>query len=455
VAGPVLVADPDTHSRTEMAALLRRGYLVTEALDNLDKATVLDRAGQADLILLPVTDAGLTALKALRKSGTGWTVPILGYANGEIPEKQQLEWFRFGADDMVPVAFDGGMLLARAEGLVRYKRGNDRLQMAVSGFCDARKPRQHMRPATTWATLPMIDFDPSAARAAPCRSQLPDADMVSDPDVLLERLHIIPDALVHLRLRDPEQGLQLIPQIRADAARQYLPLLVHVDEGAEHLARKALDLGASDVVVGDVKTDILRARLDACDRRRFSAAELQASILDQLRLTMVDPLSGLYNRRYVDRYGPAALVRSGKATQSFALIMLDIDRFKDINDRHGHACGDRVISVISRRISRAVRAEDIAARVGGEEFLVILPETDSKVAEAIANRIRHAISRTPVRMGIPGQAVDVTVSVGVSVVEPGNPVSFSEALSMADRALYQSKTAGRDRTSLQSCGTAA
>jgi len=156
-----------------------------------------------------------------------------------------------------------------------------------------------------------------------------------------------------------------------------------------------------------------------------------------------DGLTGLYNRREFDRLLQSAVAREDRQDGRFALLLLDIDHFKRLNDTWGHPSGDGALRNTARLLERHLRKGDHAARYGGEEFAAILPGADEKGARLLAERIRKAVSEAEVEMA-PGQNARVTVSLGVGVW-PDDGREPEALLAAADRALYAAKQGGRDR----------
>jgi two-component system, cell cycle response regulator len=160
---------------------------------------------------------------------------------------------------------------------------------------------------------------------------------------------------------------------------------------------------------------------------------------------VIDPLTGIYNRRYAAQHMIRVMERAHETDGVFAVMMIDLDKFKSINDRFGHDAGDAVLREFSRRLQENIRGVDLVARFGGEEFFVAMPDVDRHAAAHAAERIRSAIEGAPVPL--PGGAsVEVTVSIGVAIATAAD--SDAEAIiKRADCALYASKEAGRNRVS--------
>lgn len=178
------------------------------------------------------------------------------------------------------------------------------------------------------------------------------------------------------------------------------------------------------------------------ERREFDAQEAQRHLLAEVQqMATVDWLTGIYNRRHFFRLGEDELERSRRYQHPISVLMIDVDRFKPINDNYGHSVGDQVLATVAKRLVGGLRKSDIAGRYGGEEFAMVLPETDLASATSVAERLRESIARAPVDTA--EGPLQVTVSVGVA------PVADSEhlldALTRADAGLYAAKRAGRNR----------
>lgn len=167
------------------------------------------------------------------------------------------------------------------------------------------------------------------------------------------------------------------------------------------------------------------------------------------RASITDPLTGLRNRRFLVTEGPRLLHIALRSGSKFSCLMIDIDHFKNVNDQHGHLMGDRFLQHITERISQSIRGSDLLARAGGEEFVVLAPNSGNEEARLLAERIRQAVAQNPYEAQ--GVHLGNTVSVGVAEysLEPrfGSNI-FEDMLERADRALYQAKEQGRNRVAL-------
>jgi two-component system cell cycle response regulator len=189
---------------------------------------------------------------------------------------------------------------------------------------------------------------------------------------------------------------------------------------------------------------VLAEKLEFERRQRIDLAALNRALLTE---SNTDALTGLANRRGFDRFVMEALDPARSFAQPTALLMLDLDHFKDVNDSCGHAAGDTVLRELARRWQRQVRASDLVARIGGEEFVVLLPNTTLAQAVEVAEKLRLATSIVPVALGPSedGPALAVTVSIGATMMESARGEDVYALLEAADRALYEAKRGGRNR----------
>jgi diguanylate cyclase (GGDEF)-like protein len=174
---------------------------------------------------------------------------------------------------------------------------------------------------------------------------------------------------------------------------------------------------------------------------RLAESERKAR-LEVERLSLIDYLTGLANRRQFDEAGRAEFSRSARHGHALAAIMLDLDHFKRVNDTYGHAAGDAVLAAAAGICRRLLRVSDIAARIGGEEFCLLLPETDARGAAVLAERLRASIAG--LAFGAKASPLKVTASFGISE-RAGDGDSFEALIGRSDKALYRAKTNGRNR----------
>lgn len=227
-------------------------------------------------------------------------------------------------------------------------------------------------------------------------------------------------------------GFEVCRRIKADPTMADIPvIMVTALSDVDDLVR-GFEAGADDFVTKPFNFDALmaRVRLQLRRKRRYER------ILEQAR---VDRLTGAFNRRYFDAHAPRLAARCRAARNPVAVLMIDVDNLKEINDAHGHAVGDRVLKEIVSRVTSALRPSDLVARMGGDEFVVVMRETDLDAALQIAERLRGRIDAAPIG------GVAVTVSIGAAASRPDGEEELDATLQRADGALYSAKRAGGNR----------
>ena len=223
-----------------------------------------------------------------------------------------------------------------------------------------------------------------------------------------------------------------------------IPFLYLTEGGVEHRAR-VLERGASDAIEKPFHPPELVARLQLHLKVKRLQDELVLKNASLARLSSLDALTGLRARRYVDEMLNIEFLRARRYRTDLALVMLDVDHFKRINDEHGHVAGDAVLRGLSELLLCVTRRTDVAGRYGGEEFVVIMPQSRASSAETFAERLRESVEKA--RFPVAGGDLKVTLSAGVAQYD--RTVSSPEdLLSRADRALYDAKEGGRNRVAV-------
>jgi two-component system cell cycle response regulator len=220
---------------------------------------------------------------------------------------------------------------------------------------------------------------------------------------------------------------------------------------------EGLHVGADDYVAKPYNDDELEARIFAAMRTRNARqelrarnAELESMLTKTERLAMTDALTGVFNRRRFTDVLRREWATSKRYNTPLSLLLIDVDRFKLVNDTDGHAAGDDVLRAIADLISASIREVDVAARYGGDEFAVLLPHTAPDKATVVADRMREKLTR--VRGNLRGAAQQISLSIGIAGIEDPELTAAEDMLEAADRALYDAKRSGRDRTLVAKAG---
>jgi len=207
---------------------------------------------------------------------------------------------------------------------------------------------------------------------------------------------------------------------------------------------KALEIGINDILPRPIDPQELAARVRTQIKRKRYTDFLRNNLDHSLELAVTDQLTGLHNRRYMVGQLAALVARAQRGGEPVAALLVDIDHFKKINDSFGHDVGDEVLREFAVRLATNVRAIDLPCRYGGEEFVVIMPDTGIAAAERIAERIRLHVAGSPFRVDGGKELLTVTISIGVAATL-GEFDTPDALLKRADAAVYEAKAAGRNR----------
>jgi two-component system cell cycle response regulator len=239
-------------------------------------------------------------------------------------------------------------------------------------------------------------------------------------------------------------ALRLCSQLQSlDRTRNVAVLLIAEADDRTRVLR-GLDIGASDFILRPVDRNELVARVRTQVRRKRFTEKLRESVQASLELAVTDALTGLHNRRYLDSHTPALFDEAVVRGRQMSILLLDIDHFKAINDTYGHDAGDEVLREFAARVRAHTRGIDVVARYGGEEVVVLVPDTAVEGARAVAERIREQVEAAPFPIHGGSRRVAVTVSIGVAARQVGD-ASGADILKRADLALYRAKEEGRNR----------
>ena len=269
-------------------------------------------------------------------------------------------------------------------------------------------------------------------------------DTASDGVQALEKVRSEPPDLLLLDVMMPKlNGLEVCRIVKSQAEESFIPIILLTVKGDIDSKVIGLKLGADDYVSKPYNPLELRARVISMLRIKNLQDKLIAKRRELERLCVTDELTGLLNHRAMQQRLRDEYARAQRYNEPLSVIMVDIDHFKDVNDRHGHIFGDHVLSSIGRLMVGCVRSIDVIARYGGEEFLVILPGTHVSGGMVAAKRIWQGVGHETFTDG--KQRHSLTVSLGVSFFPNKNVSKVEDLVALADEALYQAKREGRNR----------
>lgn len=394
-------------------------------------------------VMMPVMD-GYEACRRLKADSRTAHIPVVMVtALSDVDDR--VKGLEAGAEDFITKPVDDFQLTSRIQALSRYNAVACELRLrqaqgVAAGALDEEEATELNRPVRV---LVMDQRERHAARVARI---LRDAGHHVVTYGESESGTGIAGGIDLILLSLSGQSfdpLKVCSHFRVTETTRPISIIVAAERYETRLAAQALAYGASDVIQTPIESQELLARVRTQARRTRSIEIMRRRVDRGIELSVIDQLTGLYNRRYMMSQLHQWMGRAMRGGQPLSLIALDIDHFKSVNDTYGHAAGDEVLQQMAERLRANVRPIDIVCRPGGEEFVVILPETGGDRACAAAERIRQAVAEEPFSLsGL--SPIDVTLSAGVSMLADREDTPAS-LLGRADQALYAAKTDGRNR----------
>ncbi|CAO3422040.1 PleD family two-component system response regulator [Azospirillum doebereinerae] len=447
----VLVVDDVLPNVKLLAAKLTREYFNVITAFNGPDALELVHKESPDIVLLDVMMPGMDGFEVcekIRSDPATMHIPVVMVtALSDVADR--VRGLEAGADDFLTKPVNDIALFARVRSLVRLKMMMDewRLRETTSGqFGVIERSGTLLSESFERAQVlvledSVLDLDKVLETLQRDHNSVMAADSCAKAleRALSNELDLVVISLTLLN----EDGLRLCSQLRSHERTRQVPILLMVDEGDLNHVAKGLELGANDYVIKPIDRNELLARARTQIRRKRYQERLRSNYEQSLSMALTDSLTGVFNRRYVNAHLPRLLERAIDSRKPVSVLMFDIDHFKVVNDSYGHAIGDEVLREVSARSSRNLRTFDLIARLGGEEFIVILPDTDGEAALIVAERLRLRIADTPFTVSTDVGEITVTVSIGISV--GGRLGDTAEGLiRRSDEALYEAKRSGRN-----------
>ena len=246
--------------------------------------------------------------------------------------------------------------------------------------------------------------------------------------------------LLDLSLPD-STGIGTVSNMRSLSER--LPIIVLTGIDNDEVGEQSIQQGAQEYLAkNELNGRLLSRVIKYAIKRKQMDLKLE-------KLAITDPLTELYNRRYFFERGWNEYVRARRYEHALAVVMMDIDYFKKVNDVYGHICGDKVLVNVAALLKKTVRGIDLVSRFGGEEFIVLIPETELKGVQLLAERMRLEVADTPIEHN--GKSFHISISIGVAMIDANNG-DFESMINQADIALYKAKDKGRNRVELYDGG---
>jgi two-component system cell cycle response regulator len=445
----LIVDDIPTNVRLLEARLTAEYYDVITASSGREALDICAE-NDLDIVLLDVMMPemnGFEVCAALKSDPKTHHLPVLMITALD-QTSDRVRGLEAGADDFLTKPVDDVQLMARVKSLVRLKALTDELRA---------RAQTGQQIAVEDALRAMDAISSEDGRILLIDTDLRHAERIRGYLAANHRVDVLPnpqDAVLQVAGKDYELAivsmamgefdpLRVCSQIRTLEHSRTLPIILVAEDTDRPRVMRGLDLGVNDFIMRPVERTELAARVRTQIRRHRYAVELRESVNHTLALAVTDELTGLYNRRYFERHLTLMLDKAREQDRDMAVMLIDMDFFKAVNDTHGHAVGDAVLREFALRLRRNIRGVDLACRFGGEEFVVLMPDTDFQQAQGVAERVRAAVSERPFDVG-GGRSLTITISLGVAFNEADTDVPET-LIKHADIALYRAKREGRNR----------
>ena len=447
----ILVVDDVPTNLKLLEVRLSAEYFEVLLASNGEQALEICERGQCDLVLLDVMMPGMDGFEVARRIKSNPAthhIPVVMVTALDQPA-DRVKGLEAGADDFLTKPVDDIALVARVRSLVRLKMATDEMRMRVAtsrqiGVSDPATEAINDQ-GLNGRLLVVEDHAVTAERITAALSHQHTVAIAADPQEALFRAAEgkFDLLMVSIDLKNYD-GLRLVGQIRSLERTRYMPILLIADTDQKARLLRGLDLGANDYILRSADKNEMVARVRTQVRRRRFTERLRDNVQQSMELAVTDPLTGLYNRRYMESHADALVERAAARGKPLSVLIIDIDHFKAVNDTYGHEAGDDVLREFSDRLRSCIRGIDLACRHGGEEFVVVMPDTDLGVANKVAERIRRRVAAEPFPIERGSRSVEVTISVGLAGrIGPQDKAAL--IMKRADAALYLAKRDGRNR----------
>ena len=442
----LVVDDVDVNVRLLEAKLTIEYYDVLTCNDGLS-ALAIAAEHQPDLILLDVMMPGMDGFETCRRlkaEAATRHIPVV-LVTALDGRQDRIRGLEAGADDFLTKPIDDVILFARVKSLTRLKQVMDELrEREESGRRLGVDSDGAARLRSEGGRVLIVDDD--VRQAEKITQELGVEHRVtieSNPDAALAAARGVLDLIIVNVAAASFDGLRVVAQAKSADARR-APILAIVDPAERPRMVKALELGAADILPRPIDTEELSARVRTQIRRKRYTDFLRHKLDSSMEMAVTDALTGLHNRRYMTGQLQALVGRAAQGGAQVAVLVLDIDHFKSVNDGFGHDAGDEVLVEFAVRLATNVRAVDLPCRMGGEEFVVVMPGAGLEDAGRVAERIRRDVASAPFRVMGGKEQITITISIGVAATV-GDGDTPEGLLKRADEGVYEAKAAGRNR----------
>ncbi len=424
--------------------LLSEYYEVITATNGFDALEKV-KTTNPDLILLDIMMPGMDGYEVCRRlkaDASTMHIPVVMVTALDQPENK-IMGLECGADDFVTKPIDDVSLMARVKNLTRLKIMTDELRMrqhtsSKFGF------NEDFKDIAIDGNILIVESNPAVAEKM--LKNMPEnciGYIENNPNLVLKELQKKNYKLVIISLNMNDfDGLRIVSMIRASESFRRLSLIATGDNHNNMTLIKALDMGVNDFINRPVDYNEFILRVKSQIKRYNLSEKLRQNVENSVEHAITDPLTSMYNRRYLNMHLENLCIKSAENNKALSVAIFDIDHFKSINDTYGHDAGDKVLVEFATTLKDNIRNFDLGVRFGGEEFLIVMPDTDLAYAAAVCERMRVSIQEKCFFINSE-KSLNITCSIGVSSLMP-NEVE-QELIKRADAALYRGKQTGRNR----------
>ena len=444
----VLVVDDNAPNRRLLAARLNAEYFDVLTASNGPEAIGICEKTQCDIVLLDVMMPdmdGFEVCRRLRSLNVTAHLPIVMVTALDQPS-DLVRGLEAGADDFLTKPIDEVHLIARVRSLARLKVVIDEMcdRAATNDLLGRTFPAGGAENGRRGRLLLVDDRASSSQRLVQALAPHHDVRVETVPEAAMskaveEKCDVM---IISLGLQNFD-ALRLCGQIRASERTRHLPILLIANPDDRARVLQGLELGVSDCIGRPVDRNELLARVRTQLKYKRYADSLREQLRESIELASFDPLTGLNNRRFLENHLGKLIENACARGSPLAMMIIDIDHFKRVNDTFGHDAGDEVLKAFSQRLRGVIRAGDLLCRLGGEEFVMVMPGADAANAAGIAERARLAIEQADFAVGSSNRLISITASIGVA--ERGDAQDWRGLYHRADQALYRAKMEGRNR----------
>ena len=449
----ILVVDDVPANVKLLEAKLTNEYYDVISAKNGYEALEQARKHKPDLILLDVMMPGMDGFEACRKMKEDVTIshiPVVMVTALSDPS-DRVNGLEAGADDFITKPINDAALFARVRSLIRIKVLLDELRLRDKTGQDMGVITENTNTFisdVSGSHILLIDDDVvQVRRISETLKPSYDITVIEEPESVKPWLEghaeTVDLVIVSTQLAEMD-GLRLAAQLKNLDAIRHVPIIVLVDEDDTELMLKGLELGVNDYLILPIDPNEMTARIKTQIRRKKYQEALKANYQTSLSMAITDQLTGLYNRHYLDAHMENVVGQAMENQKPLALLALDMDHFKEVNDTYGHDVGDEILQQLARIIVKSVRSSDLAARIGGEEFVVLMPETDAYAAYDTAERIRRTVAEHQFSVNHEVGVIHKTISIGMASLKLSGDNAVS-LIKRSDTALYEAKHNGRNR----------